>query len=316
MSGKFVISLDFEKYWGVRDHKSISDYQENLDNVDLIVKRTLELFDMKKIHATWAIVGFMLFENKIQLIEMLDEIKQLYFDISLNPYKYIEFNELIPKYHFSIQQIRQILCTPFQEIASHTFSHYYCLEEGQNIVDFKFDCDRFQEISKEFGINVKTIIFPRNQINTNYLDVLVENSIYAYRGTEEHPIYEASSKQKNTMLKRILRFLDRYINLTGHHTYKIDKSLKVINVKSSRFLAPYNKKLALLDMLRLNRIKKSMTYAAKNNQVFHLWWHPHNFGKNIEENFRFLNGIISHYQYLNSHYGFESKNINEIVSEM
>lgn len=316
MSGKFVISLDFEKYWGVRDHKSISDYRENLDNVDLVVKRTLKLFDMRKIHATWATVGFMFFEDKIQLIEMLDETNQLYSDISLNPYKYIEFNELIPKYHFSSQQIGQILSTPFQEIASHTFSHYYCLEEGQNIVDFKFDCDRFQEISKEFGVNVKTIIFPRNQINTNYLEVLVEKNIYAYRGTEEHPIYEASSKQKNTMFKRILRFLDRYINLTGHHTYKIDKSLKVINVKSSRFLAPYNKKLALLDRLRLNRIKKSMTYAAKNNQVFHLWWHPHNFGKNIEENFSFLNGIISHYQHLNSHYGFESKNINEIVSEM
>ena len=29
-NGFFIISLDFEKYWGVRDHKSIQDYSENL----------------------------------------------------------------------------------------------------------------------------------------------------------------------------------------------------------------------------------------------------------------------------------------------
>lgn len=269
MEGRFVISLDFEKYWGVRDHKLISDYKENLDNVDFIVERTLKLFERNDIHATWATVGFMFFENKNKLIQNVYRKKDLYNNINLNPYRYIESNELTPKYHFSPRQIRQILDTPFQEIASHTFSHYYCLEEGQNISDFMFECGKFCEISKEYGINIKTIIFPRNQINNDYLDVLIENGILAYRGNEEHPIYEASSELNNTRLKRILRFIDRYINLTGHHTYQVDNSSKLINIKSSRFLAPYNKNFSIFDGLRLRRIKDSMTYAAINNQIFH-----------------------------------------------
>lgn len=48
MSGKLVISLDFEKYWGMRDHQSIDDYRENLDNVDEVVVRLLEFFKNTK----------------------------------------------------------------------------------------------------------------------------------------------------------------------------------------------------------------------------------------------------------------------------
>ena len=34
--------------------------------------------------------------------------------------------------------------------------------------------------------------------------------------------------------------------------------------------------------LKMKRIKAQMTYAAKNDKLFHLWWHPHNFGNDIE----------------------------------
>ena len=57
-----------------------------------------------------------------------------------------------------------------------------------------------------------------------------------------------------------------------------------------------------------------MTHAAKNREMIHLWWHPHNFGKNITENFLFLNEIIDHYQFLNKKYGMESMNMREIAS--
>ncbi len=55
-----------------------------------------------------------------------------------------------------------------------------------------------------------------------------------------------------------------------------------------------------------------MTYAAKNNQVYHLWWHPHNFGNDLENNFKSLEKIIKHYSFLNKMYGFESKNMNNL----
>ena len=42
-----------------------------------------------------------------------------------------------------------------------------------------------------------------------------------------------------------------------------------------------------------------MTYAARNNLTYHLWWHPHNFGVHQNENFSFLEEILSHYDKLN-----------------
>ena len=32
--GALVISLDYEKYWGMRDKKSIDAYRQNLEGVD------------------------------------------------------------------------------------------------------------------------------------------------------------------------------------------------------------------------------------------------------------------------------------------
>jgi hypothetical protein len=55
-----------------------------------------------------------------------------------------------------------------------------------------------------------------------------------------------------------------------------------------------------------------MTYAAKRGEVFHLWWHPHNFGINQKENLKFLNSILQHYTFLKEKYGFESLSMNDL----
>jgi hypothetical protein len=48
-----------------------------------------------------------------------------------------------------------------------------------------------------------------------------------------------------------------------------------------------------------------MTHAAKNNLTYHLWWHPHNFSINQDENFSFRK-ILTHYEILNTKYNFQS----------
>ena len=56
-----------------------------------------------------------------------------------------------------------------------------------------------------------------------------------------------------------------------------------------------------------------MTYAAKNGKVFHLWWHPYNFGLNITENFIQLEKILGHYTQLKKQYNYKSLNMNDVV---
>ena len=92
------------------------------------------------------------------------------------------------------------------------------------------------------------------------------------------------------MLRRAIRFVDAYFNISGHNTYDLHDCTKTkpFNFPSSRFLRPFSNKLVIFDKLRLKRIKESMTDAAVNNRIFHLWWHPHNFAVNTEQNIIFF----------------------------
>src|SRR5277367_5273170 len=84
--GGFVISLDFELHWGVRDHRSVDQYRENLLGVRQAVPAILELFERYGIHATWATVGFLFFASLDDLKAGVPDELPSYCDASLNPY--------------------------------------------------------------------------------------------------------------------------------------------------------------------------------------------------------------------------------------
>ena len=67
-----------------------------------------------------------------------------------------------------------------------------------------------------------------------------------------------------------------------------------------------------LNALKLNRLTNLMTKAAKRNEVFHLWWHPHNFGVSQSHNIDFLTLILKHYKKLKEEYGMESHSMSSL----
>jgi hypothetical protein len=112
-----------------------------------------------------------------------------------------------------------------------------------------------------------------------------------------------------------LRLLDAYINLSGYNTYSLEECARKrpFNIPASRFLRPYSHSLASLDSLRLHRIKRAMRDAAIGNRLFHLWWHPHNFGADVKHNLAFLQNILAYYDQLNQRYGMQSCNMGEVA---
>jgi len=313
--GIFTISLDFELYWGMQDKYTIADYKDNLDGVETAIKRMLKAFDQYNVHATWATVG-MLFANNInELKEYYPDTAPHYKNNQLNPYLYIDkSNHLEHRYHFAPELINLINSCQGQEIGSHTFSHYYCLENGQTKDEFLSDMQSATAIAKDSKIKLKSIVFPRNQWNNNYLQVLNKCGIDCYRGNERSWLYKAANTEHSKLFKRAIRFIDAYFNISGPNCYKLAElsGTKPYNIPASRFLRPFTKKLALFDGLRKNRIKQAIKYAAKNGQLFHLWWHPHNFGINTEENLSFLEEILDHYSSMNKTYGMHSLNMHEV----
>lgn len=324
MNGQFVISLDFEKYWGVFDVRSLESFTENLNNVQPIIVRLLDLCDTYNIKLTFATVGFLFAKTKEELVKFFPSEKPSYTNENLSPYglfKTIGNTKEDSIYHFADSLIKLIILNGNHEIGSHTFCHYYCNETGQTCKQFEADLKAAIRIAKKYDVKIKSIVFPRNQINKEYIKLSAKNGVTSYRGTENHWMYDTfDTKQLENPLHRIFRLLDAYINISGHNTYKpeslFDSENNIVNVRSSRFLRSYNKKLKFFEHLKLNRIKKGMLHASENNELYHLWWHPHNFATNTEENFVALEEIFKTFSKLNKDYGFESSTMSEFKEKL
>ncbi|HHD73023.1 MAG TPA: hypothetical protein ENL02_03870 [Epsilonproteobacteria bacterium] len=318
--GIFTISLDFELYWGMRDVISQEGYAANLEGVPEAVDLMLQHFETYGIHATWATVGFLYFSSREELLEHLPPDRPHYRNKAYDLYDYIETEErLEPAHHFAPDVIQKIAQSPHQEIGTHTFSHYYCLEEGQERETFHADLQAAIEVAgAKTDRGVESLVFPRNQWNEHYLSVLSDLDIACYRGNEKGWVYSAASQDNMSLFKRALKLLDSHINLTGHHSYPLQDLAGAIpyDIPSSRFLRPSKGRFSLLEKLRLKRIKDSMTHAAKRGELFHLWWHPHNFGRDIQANIRQLVEILEHYRRLERDDGMYSLSMGEIAAKL
>lgn len=315
-TGTLTISIDFELYWGVRDTRRLEAYRSRLDGVRTAIPRMLDLFERNRIHATWATVGLLFCRDRDAALSAAPPERPRYENLALCPYRYLEQStELDGRYHFAPELVEMIAATPGQEVATHTFSHYYCREAGQTLATFRADLAAATRIAAARGLRLRSLVFPRNQWNPDYVEVLAEHGIAAYRGNEDGWLYAATHHGGQNAVRRIGRLLDSYVNLSGHHTYALEScdDGATLNFPASRFLRPYSARLAWLEGLRLRRIKQAMRHAARHGEVFHLWWHPHNFGIDTDQNMRFLAQVIAEFNRLRDRDGMRSLGMAELA---
>ncbi len=169
-------------------------------------------------------------------------------------------------------------------------------------------------VARRRGLEVRSLVFPRNQVNPEYLPVCSELGIAGYRGNEESWLYESRNQTAESLLRRALRLTDAYLNLSGHNCYSLNGD-QPANIRSSRFLRPASRPLAALEPLRLRRIKKDLDHAAQHGLIYHLWWHPHNFGRDTDRNIAFLRRVLDHFSKLRDKHGMLSMNMGEIAAK-
>lgn len=320
--GYFVISIDFELFWGMFDKTTIEAYGDRITGERTAIPRILELFRQYGIHATWATVGMLMARGKEELLALLppEHLRPRYTDARMSAYHYIAMapigkSEDTDIYHFGADLLKKIMRTPFQEIANHTFSHFYCIDGKHNEPEvFEADLDAHARIAETYELHTTSIVFPRNQTNESSLRTCFKKGLRAYRGTESHVLYAPREDAEQSIVIRALRFLDHYINISGHHTYPLPSARKgeLVNIPSSRFFRPWSRVLRVFEPLKVRRITKAMTHAAERGEVFHLWWHPHNFGIDQDENFRNLSQVLEHFAMLQKKYGMESLTMTEL----
>lgn len=318
VQGCLVISLDYELLWGGIEKRFPEDYgQSNVKNVPEVLDRLVYLFEKYGVHATVATVGLIMEEDAAHAWANAPKTRPSYKNGILSPYNndYIKgIKKENESLYFSPDCVRKLQLSKNIEVATHTYCHYYCWEEGQTIEEFRADIESAVKTAKTHDIELKSIVFPRNEVSDDYLKVCQENGITVYRGNPQM-FFGKQKGRLRRIIRRLLRMADTYINISGHNTYDINELEEkegCLNVPASRFLRPYSKKLSILDPLRLARIKGDIRYAAKHNQLYHLWWHPHNFGSQMNENMAFLENILKEYNRCHVKYGMQSYTMHEI----
>lgn len=315
--GHLVISLDFELAWGIFDVVDVETKKAYFENTRNVIPEILKAFEAYNIRATWAVVGMLFNENwsdwKINIPASVPKYKKK----ELSPY---DFGRTLmdkdrEKFVFANELIEQIAASGGQEIGTHTYSHYYCLEEGQTAENFKDDLERALELARRSGIDIESLVFPRNQVREDYLKICADMGIKSVRTNPDTWYWKDTLTE--SLIPKLARSGDAYLSL-GKKTYSLER-LKIrrnlpVEQPASRFLRPSEN--SLMNSFKINRIRKEMTRAAKNGEVYHLWWHPHNFGDNPQKSISDLADILEHFKKCQSKYGFSSSNMGDITKEV
>lgn len=314
MPGYFTISFDYELHWAYPEtplQQRLIAYQRT----PAIVDRLLELFIQNNIHATWATVGSIMLQNAAEWKSFAPHVQPSYQQSSMSVYHLLQqhqqYLEQYPEAFFNSAQVQKIAVTHGQELATHTFSHYYCNAAGQTLEQFRADLLAAKTVAQHKGYTLTSIAFPRHQVSTDYLQTAFECGIQRARVL---PIGYYRQSIKNPLGKFLVEKLLPSILLINPLSYTLP------NVTAPPVQMPFSQKLPLITNAadinsynrRIHRVLMEITHAAKHNKCYHLYWHPEDFGFFPEENFTGLGKIIARVKDMQKKYDMKMVNMQEL----
>ena len=129
-------------------------------------------------------------------------------------------------------------------------------------------------------------------------------------------MHRGITRDERTLGLRVARVADTYIDISGNRIVRWDEIPErngLCNVRASRFLWPYKIGLKGLEQKRLKRLIDQVKLAAAEGAVFHLWFHPHNFGVHLEENLQVLEAILRAFAFGQERYGMRSLSMSAVA---
>jgi hypothetical protein len=316
--GALVISLDFEQHWGVRDQVRRHDALYGLlSEGRRAVAALVAAFVSRNIRATWATVGFLFASTRRELDDHLPKERPAYERAELDPYvESIGLDEEHDPEHLAGSLIDLIDGAAGQEVGSHTFSHYYCLEPGQSETTWRADLAAAQSIARWRGLELTSLVLPRNQWNPAYTDAVLDLGFHCIRGPQPTWGHQARRMGDETILRRGARLADTYVGVSSPPTTAWNEVLQtsgLCDVPASAFLRPFDPARKRLEPLRLARLQAGMRDAARRGRIFHLWWHPHNFSQDWSENFAILERVLDEFDRLSTVEGMQSLSMGDVA---
>lgn len=324
MAGIFTISLDFELHWGVFDKKTRDGQRACYRNTIAVMPRMLELFATYGVHATWATVGSLMAADRFEWERLKPAVQPAYLIDRYSPYRWVLENGLSEEHswaHFAPDMVSRILQYPGQELGTHTFSHFYCLEKQSEPAAFGADLEAAIRAAALHRSRPVSLVFPRNQFNPVLLKTCFEYGIQTVRSNPSDWYWSPVNNAGSGLMRKLARTADAYLQIGSRRSSYPLSRIKIIpgeplQLPASRFLRPWTKEYQFANHWRVNRLMQEMKLAALHNECYHLWWHPENFGEHPEENMKGLEKLLQQFRNCSEQYGMTSWNMCEYAKQL
>jgi len=281
-----VFSVDFELRWGVADTMPPDggSYRRNLEGVVDAVPMLLDFFERSAIRATWATVGALQcdgwdeYEARAPAFPRYRDSK-----LALDP-RTSRLADPSGRIHFAPALVAAVARTPGQELGSHTFNHIYMREPGVMRRDVEADAAAVRSLFIERHARAPiSVVYPRNQVG--FPEVLLEHGIRIWRDNPAAWFWNAPTTMDQYRVVRALRLADSMMPLGRRRTAG----------RASPHRASYYVRLGLPEVAfraHVTRIARDAR-AAREGDILHLWFHPHNLGAEPEQCIARLGRLVS-----------------------
>ncbi len=271
--GYFIFSLDTELGTGYFDQDEDRHRLFSADGTQerQRIQTVLNLCNTYHIHATWAVVGHLFFQQCEFCPGCL---------VKKWAGKYASYEEAYGTAHplwYGLDVVKMIQNTPtYQEIGFHGHTHETF--DAMSHEQAQFEIDEWKRLAERFGILATAVIFPRDRVGK--LDLLHKNGFESYRQDVHLPLFF-----RNRYFGRYVKTLDHILSLTTAPSYPLTAIYDegMLRLTASQHLFAFNRGVDRfldgigLSRLRIRRTIRGIKRAARKGEIFHFWAHPWEF---------------------------------------
>lgn len=271
-----MISIDTELSWGTFDVGRVDSYLPAYNRTRSVVNRLINLFDEYEVSATWATVAHLLHdcggEHRADPGPDYWWIDNWYGSLPCVTGR----DRSLWYAPEMIDAIRQ--CQTPQEIGVHAYSHLILGERGCSSRVAKREIDEAIRIMESHGIEPESFVFPRNSIG--HQEILSENGVRIYRGRDAR-WYERRALPD--VIRKVPRYIEEATKITPPSvipTWDGD----IIKLPGSQVFRPFHDGWQFTpSSSRVVKAKKGLDRAVSEGEIFHLRFHPFDFGFNPDD---------------------------------
>lgn len=265
--GTFIISLDCEGKWGMADHLEPYHHRLLTDRaLAEVYDRIVALLARYDLPATFAyVMAFTLTEAERRELAPLLVRQETKKDAWLSHYWAAEEQGLVEGW-FQPHALDVVREDGRHEIACHGFCHRPLGDNSLSAADAETELEAAATVARMKGVDLKTLIFPRNEVG--HLALVRKSGFIGYREKLRRP---------SGVLGRAARVAEEFNIWAGPQEAKKPVGGDMVEIPPGYF---FNWRFGVRKRVPLGvtvaRWKKLLDRAARHGGVAHLWLHPHN----------------------------------------